>query len=127
MSVGLRSRSGGDIRPRVTRRGLSRPACLAASSNPSVNSSFNTPRCCQIRRLAACRRFRVESLKRETDMDDDVLADLRIADKTSLLSSPIPTTDINVPSRSSTLSNSSARPQRTFATCFPHVELPTKS
>src|SRR6476620_6679051 len=25
--------------------GLSRPACLAASSKPSVNSSFNTPRC----------------------------------------------------------------------------------
>ena len=57
--------------------GFARPACLAASSNPSPNSSLSTPRCSNSASVAH-RRLLVETLDRETHMDHHVFADLGV-------------------------------------------------
>ena len=55
------------------------PACLAASANPSPNSSSSTPSCSKFASVAV-RRLLVEPLQREPDVHDDVLADLDVRD-----------------------------------------------
>ena len=83
------------------------PACLAASSNPSPNSSLSTPEVLELGQRPH-RRLLVEPLDRETDVHDDVLADLGVGmycRQTSLRTPPKSTTDISVPSRSSMLTD----------------------
>ena len=53
------------------------PACLAASSNPSPNSSLSTPEVLELRQRAL-RGLLVEALDREPDVHDHVLADLGV-------------------------------------------------